>query len=556
MRLQWLLRVSQRSVSTKALSLPVRIKWSEGSKACLHLDNGTHLGLQGRQEGDNPGRWIDKRDASSQVRAENADVVEPLPNVKTPPTISHQEFGIAAELWMLDPSSPGSPIFLPNGTHIFLKLVERLRHQHKLYGFQEVLTPTIYKQDLWKRSGHWDHYKDDMFMVKRGSEEGQNQKSLEQSTQDTAVEKGRAAENSDQDDAGLKPMNCPGHCLIYQSKPRTSKELPIRFTEFSPLHRNENSGSLSGLTRVRRFHQDDGHIFCRQDQIITEVQTQLAFMRSTYKTFGLEISKIYLSLQSVNTTDGFLGNLDEWKNAESQLKWALERENIPYIVDHGEAAFYGPKIDVTVKDTQGKEHQTATIQLDFQMPKRFELVYQGESSGERPVMIHRAVFGSLERFMALLTEQYGRRWPFWLSPKQVIILTVNTAPDVLVYAQSAAKYLRNALGSPYQPTFLVEVDDSKETLQKKIARVKKDASGIMYGVICVIGIRDLQQGKLNIDLSGQQDPVRAMSYLKEKVSSPSEGEDTGRGIHNDDHKIDATPKELLQAMKGWEAAHV
>lgn len=368
---------------------------------------------------------------------------------------------------MTTPYSPGTPILLPNGTRIFNRLVDFLRKQYSRYGFDEVVTPTIYKKALWAKSGHLENYSDDMFTV-AGSKK----------TQTTDAE---AAEHHTY---GLKPMNCPGHCLIFGSKLRSYRDLPIRYADFSPLHRDEISGALSGLTRVRRFHQDDGHIFCRPSQIEEEIKKTLEFVQVAYKVFKLGSYRLALSTRPA---DHFIGTADEWERAEGALKRALDATGSEWSVKEGDGAFYGPKIDVILKDTDGKEHQTATIQLDFQLPKRFELTYttpapsfeeRGESTNDpaaleekgavTPVLIHRAVLGSVERLMALLIEHYNGKWPFWLNPRQVMIITVNDTEPVLRLARSTKDILTGAKTASV-------VDDTGDSVADTVSAVAANA---------------------------------------------------------------------------------
>ena len=367
---------------------------------------------------------------------------------------------------------------------MFTKLVNFLKAQYPAYGFQEVITPSLYKQSLWEKSGHWQNYKDNMFTVKGG---------------DAILDPGR-------EDYGLKPMNCPGHCLLFACRRRSYTELPIRYADFSPLHRNEVSGALSGLTRVTKFHQDDGHIFCRSSQIQHEVGDQLQFLEMVYNVFGLQIHKVVLSTRPDSE---YIGDINDWDSAEAQLKTALANAKMDWTINPGDGAFYGPKIDVIVRDSDEKEHQTATIQLDFQLPKRFELTYATEREGidEQPVMIHRAIFGSLERFMALLAEHYNGRWPFWLSPSQVMVVTVSDSPDLVAYAKKVAAYLRG--GKPqvrqdlYSSPFSVYLDCSGDTIGRKIARAKH-SNAVKYNVICVLGERNMSDNVLDLDLSGME----------------------------------------------------
>lgn len=401
---------------------------------------------------------------------------------------------------------------------MFNRLTNFLRAQYDHFGFEEVITPTIYKKSLWEKSGHWENYSDDMYsVVGRGaSGKTENNQQLEEN-----------------EEYGLKPMNCPGHCLIFASKKRSYRDLPIRYADFSPLHRNEVSGALSGLTRVRRFHQDDGHIFCRPSQIRTEISRTLDFIQMTYAVFGLGPYRLALSTRP---EDHFIGSVEEWNNAEDALKQSLEESGQDWTINKGDGAFYGPKIDVILKDSDGKEHQTATVQLDFQLPKRFGLEYDGqgpeldtqghvqkagvleEQGTVAPVMIHRAVLGSVERIMALLIEHYNGRWPLWLSPRQVMVITVNNDEPVMDYARKAAESLKYR---PYREAegieplctsrrmepavhlgdgqkLQVDVDDSPRSVGKKISEAKRKR----YSVIILVGKKNVLAGDLSVDFSG------------------------------------------------------
>ncbi|KAJ3116492.1 hypothetical protein HK098_006581 [Nowakowskiella sp. JEL0407] len=369
----------------------------------------------------------------------------------------HRVIGKQQELFLFHPYSPGSVIMLPHGMRIAQRLVDALKMEYKSFGFDEVSTPIMFNKRLWEESGHWMHYKDDMFVLNvEGGEESQL--------------------------FSLKPMNCPGHCLIYLSHPRTATSLPIRLSEFTPLHRNESSGSLSGLSRVRKFSQDDAHIFCREDQIEQELESTLRMVDSVYgKMLKLEY-EVLLSTRpdgkksgdadtAVGDGDGggerkegeektaYLGTDEEWNRAEKILGDSLKKFGHKFEISKGDGAFYAPKIDIIVKDAMGRSHQTATIQLDYQLPRRFDLGYEGGShvpvvasggdgqvgcappDGEkkgkgkgvkRPVLIHRAVLGSVERMMAILTEHYAGRWPFWLNPRQAMVIPVFSNDKDLV----------------------------------------------------------------------------------------------------------------------------
>jgi len=429
----------------------------------------------------------------------------------------HRQLGIEQELFTTSIYSPGSTIFLPNGARIFNKLTDFLRTQYDHFGFQEVITPTIYKKSLWEKSGHWENYAEDMYSVTGRGASGEKE--------------GRQV--GEDEEYGLKPMNCPGHCLIFASKQRSYRDLPIRFADFSPLHRNEISGALSGLTRVRRFHQDDGHIFCRPSQIREEISKTLEFVRLTYGVLGLGPYRLALSTRP---KDHYIGTVEDWDNAETALKDSLDTSQQPWTLNEGDGAFYGPKIDIILKDSDGKEHQTATIQLDFQLPKRFELEYQApapeiEKKGlttedpellsvqgpVTPVLIHRAVLGSVERIMALLIEHHNGRWPFWLNPRQVKILAVNDSPEVLAFVQKTVEELQGyeplattgagrglgALGAGLVRggRLAIDVDVTPRNLNKKLLEAKLQR----YGVLVVVGKQNVQSGRLTVDFSAIPD---------------------------------------------------
>ncbi|KLJ07278.1 threonyl-tRNA synthetase [Blastomyces silverae] len=422
----------------------------------------------------------------------------------------HRVVGTAQELFTTSPYSPGSPLFLPNGTHILNKLTSFLRAQYTQYGFREVLTPSIYKKSLWEVSGHWQNYKDDMYEVRGRGATG---------------EQTAEAEIGEDESYGLKPMNCPGHCLLFKSQNHSYRELPLRYADFSPLHRNEISGSLSGLTRVRRFHQDDGHIFCRPQQIGSEIESALRFTDTVMNIFGFENYRLVLSTRP---EADFIGSLELWDSAERQLRDALEKSGRSWELNAGDGAFYGPKIDMQVQDSDGKFHQLSTIQLDMNLPQRFELEYavaegeedyNPETPGRAvPVLIHRAIFGSLERFFALLIEKYNGRWPFWLSPRQGIILTVSQDEKLLRAAEDAAAKMSgyqvhsssedpNSTTtarplkplSPARTTFRIDLDTSARPLGKKIREAKK----MKYNLIFVLGEKNLADGSVDVDLGGQ-----------------------------------------------------
>ena len=352
----------------------------------------------------------------------------------------HRKLGIEQELFFFHELSPGSCFFYPRGAHIYNKLVEFIRTEYWRRGFSEVVSPNIYNAKLWQTSGHWQHYADDMFRFE--------------------VEKEKY---------GLKPMNCPGHCLIFDNRPRSWKELPLRFADFGVLHRNELSGALTGLVRVRRFQQDDAHIFCMPSQIKQEMRGALAFLKHVYTTFGFTYQ-----LKLSTRPEKYLGEASVWDEAEKMMQESLDEAGLPWKLNPGDGAFYGPKIDITLMDALRRSHQCATIQLDFQLPIRFGLTYIDEKNEKsRPVIIHRAILGSVERMIAVLTESFGGKWPFWLSPRQVMMVPVG--PPFKEYAQQVKTRLRD-IGIQAD----VDVDDSN-TMNKKVRNAQLAQYNFIFG---------------------------------------------------------------------------
>jgi threonyl-tRNA synthetase len=356
----------------------------------------------------------------------------------------HRLVGKRQGLFMFHEASPGSPFFLPHGTRIYNTLVTYLRGEYKHRGFEEVRSPLMYNSSLWRTSGHWDNYRENMFLIANPTDETLAPsatstpppvststskkaecpvcKSDNPQTNSANATHTRATEESEVV-MGMKPMNCPGHCLIFASAKRSYRDLPIRFADFSALHRNEVTGSLGGLTRTRCFSQDDGHIFCMASQVHEEIEGTLAFIRQVYKVFGFSF-KMKLSTRP----DKYVGDLLQWEQAEAALKSTLTSQGLQFEVDVGGGAFYGPKIDVAVQDSLGRAHQCATIQLDFNLPVRFGLSYVDATGRPAiPVLIHRALLGSVERMMAILMEHTGGDWPLWLSPRQVLVCPVSEA---------------------------------------------------------------------------------------------------------------------------------
>uniref|UniRef100_A0A8C1PAF4 threonine--tRNA ligase n=1 Tax=Cyprinus carpio TaxID=7962 RepID=A0A8C1PAF4_CYPCA len=360
----------------------------------------------------------------------------------------HRKIGKDQELFFFHDLSPGSCFFLPRGAYIYNTLTEFIREEYSRRGFQEVASPNIYNSKLWETSGHWQHYSENMFSF--------------------PVE---------QDIFALKPMNCPGHCLMFSHRPRSWRELPLRLADFGVLHRNELSGTLTGLTRVRRFQQDDAHIFCTMDQIESEMKGCLDFLRCVYDVFGFSF-QLHLSTRP----EKFLGDIAVWNQAEKQLENSLNEFGEPWKLNPGDGAFYGPKIDITIKDAIGRYHQCATIQLDFQLPIRFNLTYDKD----RPVIIHRAILGSVERMIAILTENYAGKWPLWLSPRQVMLVPVN--PSLEEYAKQVCERFVEA-------GFMADADlDSGCLLNKKI----RNAQLAQYNFILVVGEKERAASSVNV----------------------------------------------------------
>ncbi|KAG0364768.1 hypothetical protein BC939DRAFT_447484 [Gamsiella multidivaricata] len=437
----------------------------------------------------------------------------------------HRVIGKNQGLFAVHPASPGSAFMLPHGTRIVERLLRFMRQQYRKYGFEEVMTPLMYKKELWETSGHWQNYKEDMFEVKRGCDH-----SHDHSHEHKDNVKAELREGHDEV-FGLKPMNCPGHCLIFDMSNRSYKDLPIRYADFSALHRNESTGSLTGLTRVRRFHQDDAHIFCTRDQIFQEIRSTLSFVDTVYRTFRFPSYELALSTRPQTN---FMGSIEEWNAAEDSLRQALDDSGLSWSINEGDGAFYGPKIDILVRDALGRRHQTATIQLDFQLPQRFGLqFYDQQDEKQHPVIVHRAVLGSVERMMAILIEHTGGRWPFWISPRQAMVVPVFGGKAAEVDSTSAERsdgtsgggkslteyafYVKETLakagreplvagqkdadGKVQDPVvgmddkhYFVDIEQSGGTLNKMV----RDAQVAQYNFILVIGEKEKERGTVNV----------------------------------------------------------
>lgn len=376
----------------------------------------------------------------------------------------HRKLGKELDLFMSHEFAPGMPFFLPKGMIIVQELIKFIREHSYGPGYREVRTPQILNVELWKISGHWEHYKEDMFCMHH-------------------VE--------DDVDLGIKPMNCPAHMLVFKRDIHSYKELPLRLAETTTLYRNEKSGTLHGLTRVRSLSQDDTHIFLRPDQILGEISTLLEKIKKIYKVFGLEIDEIHLSTRP----EKFLGEKEVWDQAEDNLKEALKGAGLNYKINEGDGAFYGPKIDVKIKDAIGRQWQLATIQLDFQMPLRFELSYADADGGQKtPVVVHRALLGSIERFFGIIIEHFSGAFPLWLSPVQVKLISVGEAH--VAYCRQLEEEFRQA-------GIRAEVDDGDLTVGNKIRKAIADKAPYML----VIGDKEVAASTLNVRARGEQETV-------------------------------------------------
>jgi threonyl-tRNA synthetase len=380
------------------------------------------------------------------------DLDEHLERLEQARARDHRKLGRELDLFMFSELSPGSPFWQPNGMAIWNALSEFWREQNRGRGYREVKTPILYDVELWKQSGHWDKYRDNMYF--------------------TEVE-GRPM--------GLKPMNCPAHIQLFKSARRSYRDLPIRFSEQGLVHRHEPSGTLLGLMRVRHITQDDAHIFCTEEQVEEEVLACLEFGAFIYDLFDFE-PRLELSTRPIQR----VGSDEMWDHAEGALRSALDRRGLAYDVNPGDGAFYGPKIDLHMTDSIGRSWQLGTVQLDYSMPERFEISYTGEDNADhRPVMIHRALFGSFERFIGIITEHYAGEFPAWLAPVQAIVLPISDRH--LDYGLRVRDQMRGA-------GLRVELDDRSESVGRKI----RDAELRKVQFMLVVGDREEAEGLVGV----------------------------------------------------------
>jgi threonyl-tRNA synthetase len=379
----------------------------------------------------------------------------------------HRKLGRELGLFTFHPWAPGAAFWLDKGTTLYNTLANYMRSVLLPNGYAEIKTPLIFNKALWETSGHWSHYRQNMFIIDPAG---------------GAVDS-RPADSGSADDTlmGVKAMNCPGHFLAFASEVRSYRDLPLRFHEQTPLHRNEASGVLSGLTRVRQFSQDDAHCFVMQDQIGEEVERLLKLVQRVYDDFGLQFEP-----KLGTRPPEFLGDVKTWDHAEAQLKAALDRAGMAYVLNEGDGAFYGPKIDCDVTDAIGRKWQCATIQLDYMMPERFDLKYVGADNAEhRVVVIHRAIFGSFERFIAILIEHYAGAFPLWLAPVQAVVLPI--ADRHLEYAGSVRDRLTTA-------GLRIDLDGRQEKIGYKI----REAQLQQIPYMLVVGDREAAEGTVSV----------------------------------------------------------
>lgn len=389
----------------------------------------------------------------------------------------HKKIGPLLELFFLHETAPGMPYWLPKGLRILNELINFWREEHDKRGYQEIRAPLLNKKELYQTSGHWDHYQEEIFITQTKEEEFY----------------------------GLKPMNCPNAMIVFKQKIRSYKNLPLRIANTDILHRNERSGTLNGLFRVREFSQDDAHIFVTKEQIKSEYKEILNITELFYSVFNLDYS-----FRLGTRPEKFLGDKKSWDKAEKELKEILEKSDKKYTILEGDGAFYGPKIDILMKDCLGREWQMGTIQLDFQIPKRFKIKYINKDGKEKtPVVIHRVIYGSFERFMGILIEHYGGSFPVWISPIQAIIIPITDKQDK--YTQEIENELR-------KNKFKVEIDKRSETAGAKI----RDAEIQKIPYMIIVGEKEVKSKNVNIrarggKIIGNMKLDKFISLLKEDI---------------------------------------
>jgi threonyl-tRNA synthetase len=407
---------------------------------------------------------------------ENKEELEKyLTNIEEAKKRDHRKLGPQLGLFFLDETAPGMPYWLPKGTIMINELLKFWRQEHQKRGYQETITPLLNKKKLYETSGHWDHYKDNMFICDMG----------------------------DDGIYCLKPMNCPNAMTIFGQTKHSYRELPLRLSDCDALHRHEKSGELNGLLRVQKFEQDDAHIFVAESQIKSEYENILDIAKLFYSIFGIDF-RIRLGTRP----NDFMGDTETWDKAEKDLEEIMKDKDIKYFIGEGEGAFYGPKLDIMMKDTMGREWQTGTIQLDFQLPRRFNLKYTDSDGQEKtPVVIHRVIYGSLERFIGILIEQFAGSFPVWISPVQVKIIPITDGQQE--YAQKIEQTLK-------EKGIRVELDDKSETMQNKI----RNAAGEKIPYMIIVGGREAENNTISVrQRDGQDLGVMTLDKFLESIET-------------------------------------
>ena len=372
----------------------------------------------------------------------------------------HRKLGKELGLFHFEKFSPGAPFFMPKGAFVYNQLVEYIRKLYRIYGYDEVITPQVLDSDLWHTSGHYEHYKENMFFSR-----------------------------IDEQEYAVKPMNCPCHMLMFAHYKYSYRDLPLRYADFGRLHRYEKAGALAGLTRVRTFCQDDAHIFLALDQIQEEIAKTMKMILTAYEMFDFKKVRINLSTRPEKKS----GSDEEWDIAESALEDALKESGVEFHIKEGDGAFYGPKIDIDVADALNRYHQLGTIQLDFQLPQRFDLKFTtSEGTEERPVVVHRALLGSLERFFGVYLEHVAGAFPFWLAPEQIVIVPVNMD----IHGEHAKKLSKSLFDKGYR----VKVDDRNESMGYKTRQIQKAKIPFML----VIGDREMENNTVSVRKYGEK----------------------------------------------------
>jgi threonyl-tRNA synthetase len=400
----------------------------------------------------------------------DADLKAYLHRIEEAKKRDHRKLGRELGLFYFHPWAPGAAFWLAKGTTLYNLLADYMREVLFPAGYVELKTPLVFNKALWETSGHWQHYRTNMFLVESEGEQ-----------------------------LGMKAMNCPGHMLVFGSEMRSYRDLPLRFHEQTPLHRNEASGVLSGLTRVRQFAQDDAHIFVMESQIGEEIERLLRLVQRVYGDFGMDVS-MKLSTRPAE----FMGEISQWDHAEAELKRALDAVGVTYAINDGDGAFYGPKVDFDVTDALGRKWQCATIQLDYQLPQQFDLKYIGPDNAEhRPVVIHRAIFGSFERFIAMLLESCAGALPLWIAPVQSVVLPI---------ADRHAAYAAGVRDALAQAGLRVQLDDRQEKIGYKIREAQLQKVPYML----VVGDREMADGTVSVRsrAQGDQGPQAVPAFIE------------------------------------------